>query len=602
MSKIDRDFDYIKINLASPARIKSWTKHPLQLDPEIGEVKKSETLNYRTFKPEMGGLFCERIFGPVKSWECPCGKYAGVQQKEPLICKICGVEITESRVRRHRMGYIKLATPVTHIWYARGFPSYIALILGIKRRKLNEIIYFNDIQFQDVDYSFLRLTKLRHGAKKQKLGSELIFDALNNLNLVEQARECREHYSIIKVEKRKNLIKRIRILENFITVGSHPTWMLLSVIPVLPPALRPIIQLDGGKFATADLNELYRRVINRNSRLKRFLNIYAPELIIRNEKRMLQEAVDALIDNDRREKKSVNLNNRQLKSLSDILSGKQGRFRQNLLGKRVDYSGRSVIVVGPQLKLNQCGLPYEMCCELFQPFIIQQLLKLKYANNLKSAKHLLNKKDIRVWKIVKKVVTGFPILLNRAPTLHRLGVQAFEPIIIKERAIKLHPLVCPAFNADFDGDQMAVHVPLSLTSQTESYLLMLSPNNFISPATGEPIVLPSQDMVLGANYLTNQKQIGLFGNHNYFSNMDDVVAAYNCTKIKLHSSIWLRFNGKIETSETPEIIKKIELPNESVIEIYNDRQICYDSNRNIITQYILTTPGRVLFNQIIYSV
>ena len=362
-----------------------------------------------------------------------------------------------------------------------------------------------------------------------------------------------------------------------------------------------MVQLEGGRFATSDLNELYRRVLNRNNRLKRFFKIYAPEIIIRNEKRMLQEAVDGLIDNGRREKKSVGLNNRPLRSLSDILSGKQGRFRQNLLGKRVDYSGRSVIITGPELKLNQCGLPYEMVCELFQPFIIQHLLKLGYASNMKTAKQLINEKDLRVWSIVKIVIEGFPVFLNRAPTLHRLGIQAFEPILVDGRAIKLHPLVCAAFNADFDGDQMAVHIPLSLTAQAESYLLMLSPNNFISPATGEPIVVPSQDMVLGTYYLTSENQPGLLGHSQYFANLEDVILAYNCNKLHLHASIWLRFNNDVQYSYKSKLIKSIKLPNQTTIDIYTNYQIRRDKFGKIIAKYILTTPGRVIFNELLYS-
>jgi DNA-directed RNA polymerase subunit beta' len=600
MIKTDQDFDYIKINLASPKRIKSWAKSLHRINPNAGEVTKSETINYRTFKPEMGGLFCERIFGPVKSWECHCGKYRRVRQ-EVLICERCGVEITEARVRRHRMGYIQLDTPVAHIWFVKGFPSYISLMLGIKRRQLNEVIYFNEVNFRNFEDNLLILLNIVYRNKQPKLGAELIFDLLDGLDLKKTAHHSRDIYSTAPAAKRKNIMKRIRILENFIATDSNPTWMLLTIIPVLPPGLRPMVQLEGGRFATSDLNELYRRVINRSNRLKRFFDIYAPEIIIRNEKRMLQEAVDALIDNGRREKKAVGLNSRPLKSLSDILSGKQGRFRQNLLGKRVDYSGRSVIVVGPELKLNQCGLPYEMACELFQPFVIQRLLKLGYASNMKTAKRLVSEKNIRVWDTLKIVLAGFPIFLNRAPTLHRLGIQAFEPIIVDGNAIKLHPLVCPAFNADFDGDQMAVHIPLSLMAQAESYLLMLSPNNFISPATGEPIVLPSQDMVLGAHYLTAQNQLALVGNYHYFANMADVTLAYNCNKVELHTSIWLRFNGKIKTSETALLIKKIKLSDCSTIEIYHNYQIRYDSNKKLLTQYILTTPGRVLFNQLIHS-
>lgn len=601
MTKINESFDYIRISLASPERIKQWTRRTLGNETSMGEVIKSETINYRTFKPEMGGLFCERIFGPVKSWECHCGKYRRIRQ-EVFVCERCGVEVTESRVRRHRMGYIKLESPVAHIWYVKGFPSYISIILGIKRQKLNEIVYFNEIDFRKFDDELLNLVKQTYGSKKPRLGAELIFDLLNGYDLKKTSLQCRAAYlTASSLEAKKKLIRRIRILESFLATNSNPTWMLLSIVPVLPPDLRPMVQLEGGRFATSDLNELYRRVINRNNRLKRFFDIFAPEIIIRNEKRMLQEAVDALIDNGRREKKAVGLNNRPLKSLSDILSGKQGRFRQNLLGKRVDYSGRSVIIVGPELKLNQCGLPYEMACELFQPFIINRLLKQGYASNMKTAKRLIYSRDVRVWEALKSVLIGFPIFLNRAPTLHRLGIQAFEPIIVDGRAIKLHPLVCPAFNADFDGDQMAVHVPLSITAQAEAYLLMLSPNNFISPATGEPIVLPSQDMVLGTHYLTSRNRPNLIGNHHYFSDMSDVIFAYNCSKVELHSSIWLRYTGIVQNVQDSSLLEKIVLDDASTLEIYDDCQIRRSSEGNVITKYILTTPGRVLFNQLIHS-
>ena len=600
MTKFNESFDYIKINIASPERIKQWACHTLRDDPTNGEVTKSETINYRTFKPEMGGLFCERIFGPVKSWECHCGKYKRIRQ-QVLVCERCGVEVIESRVRRHRMGYIQLEYPVAHIWYVRGFPSYLSLLLGIKRRELKEIIYFNEINFRQFDNKLLNWAKNVYGNKKPRAGAELIFDLLNSLDLEKVIEESRLAYRLAATSDKEKIIKRVRILENFIATKSNPTWMLLSVIPVLPPGLRPMVQLEGGRFATSDLNELYRRVINRNNRLKRFFAIYAPEIIIRNEKRMLQEAVDALIDNGHREKKAVGLNNRPLKSLSDILSGKQGRFRQNLLGKRVDYSGRSVIVVGPELKLNQCGLPYEIACELFQPFLIQRLIQLGHAGNMKIAKRLIQEKDIRIWEGLQNVLDGFPIFLNRAPTLHRLGIQAFEPIIVDGRAIKLHPLVCPAFNADFDGDQMAIHVPLSIDAQAESYLLMLGPNNFMSPATGEPILLPSQDMVLGSHYLTSQNRHSLTDNHRYFANMDSVLQAYHCNKVALHSTIWLRVASQIQTSAKPILLDSVFLEDRSVLYVYNDRQIRKKAGDTIVT-YILTTPGRVLFNNLLNSV
>jgi DNA-directed RNA polymerase subunit beta' len=599
MSKFNESFDYIKINLASPLRMKQWTS---QKDLNAGEVTKSETIHYRTLQPEMGGLFCERIFGPSNSWECYCGKYKRIRQKI-LICERCGVEVTDSRVRRHRMGYIELVYPVAHTWYVRGFPSYISLLLGIKRRSLKETLYFSAVNSrQSADKEFIHLTQHLYKNKKPKAGAELIFDLLKNLNLKEIVEECRSVYSASSAWHKKSIIKRIRITESFIATKSNPTWMILSVIPVLPPGLRPMVQLEGGRFATSDLNELYRRVINRNNRLKRFFSIYAPEIIIRNEKRMLQEAVDALIDNGRREKKAVGLNTRPLKSLSDILAGKQGRFRQNLLGKRVDYSGRSVIIVGPELKLNQCGIPYEIACELFQPFIIQRLLKLGYASNMRIAKQLIQQTDSRIWDVLKSVLSGFPIFLNRAPTLHRLGIQAFEPIIVEGKAIKLHPLVCPAFNADFDGDQMAIHVPLSIEAQAESYLLMLGPNNFMSPATGEPILLPSQDMVLGSHYLTAQNHFYAKGNHLYFANMEELVLAYECNKVELHSSIWLRFHGIVETNDVSRLLKKVILPDGSILQIYNDSQIRKNKKGETIVKYILTTPGRVLFNKLIHSI
>jgi|TARA_B110000208_G_scaffold188972_1_gene249671 DNA-directed RNA polymerase subunit beta' len=601
MVKFDESFDYIKINLASPERIKHWAKSGLNNGLHNGHVTKAETINYRTFKPEMGGLFCEKIFGPVKSWECHCGKYKRIRQLV-LVCERCGVEVTEARVRRHRMGYINLKYPVAHIWYVRGFPSYISLLLGVKRRELKEIIYFNEINFDRIDSDLLNWVKRTYGNKKPRSGAELIFDLLSSLDLNSAVDECRSSYKSASVSDKENLIKRIRVLENFIATKSNPTWMLLSVIPVLPPGLRPMVQLEGGRFATSDLNELYRRVINRNNRLKRFFVIYAPAIIIRNEKRMLQEAVDALIDNGRREKKAVGLNNRPLKSLSDILSGKQGRFRQNLLGKRVDYSGRSVIIVGPDLKLNQCGLPYEIACELFQPFIINRVIELNYASNMKMAKRLIQQKDIQVWEVLKNVLSGFPIFLNRAPTLHRLGIQAFEPVLVEGRAIKLHPLVCPAFNADFDGDQMAIHVPLSIDAQAEAYLLMLGPNNFMSPATGEPILLPSQDMVLGSHYLTSKNRLNTQVKHHYFASVDDVLLAYNCNKIEMHAPIWLRFSGINDTEDEPTLLSSNFLPDGSVLYLFNDRQIRKDKKGDILVCYILTTPGRTLFNNLIHSV
>ena len=612
---MEDNFDYIRINLASPERVKYWAQNPndIYVNRDNSEVISPETINYRTLKPEIGGLFCERIFGPVKNWECSCGKYNKLRQQEVLKCEVCGVDVTESRVRRYRMGYIELTYPVAHIWYVRGFPSYMAIILGMKKSDLIEIVYFNHIEV--TESSLKNFAEGAYGDINTPAGTELLFHLLQSVDLQKTADDCRDEYIQMLTEAgeitensektemiKRRLLKRIRILENFIATNTDPTWMLLPLIPVLPPALRPMVPLESGRLATSDLNELYQRVIHRNIRLTRFCDTYAPEIIIRNEKRMLQEAVDALIDNARREKKAVNLNNRPLRSLSDILSGKQGRFRQNLLGKRVDYSGRSVIVVGPELRLNQCGLPYEMACELFQPFIIRELFKKGHTRNLKMAQKWIKEKDIKIWGIMKKIMKGFPIFLNRAPTLHRLGIQAFEPIIVSGRAIKLHPLVCPAFNADFDGDQMAVHIPLSIMAKTEAYLLMLSTNNFLSPATGEPIILPSQDMVLGMHYLTSQKQTQLLGNHNYFSNKEDVILAYNCGKLKLHSSIWLRDMVNFENSKQSILLNTIILPDFSVLYRYNDYQIRRSYSGEILVKYILTTPGRVLFNNLIYSI
>ena len=597
MTKFNESFDYIKINIASPERIKQWACHTLRDDPTNGEVTKSETINYRTFKPEMGGLFCERIFGPVKSWECHCGKYKRIRQ-QVLVCERCGVEVTESRVRRHRMGYIQLEYPVAHIWYVRGFPSYLSLLLGIKRRELKEIIYFNEINFRQFDNKLLNWAKNVYGNKKPRAGAELIFDLLNSLDLEKVIEESRLAYRLAATSDKEKIIKRVRILENFIATKSNPTWMLLSVIPVLPPGLRPMVQLEGGRFATSDLNELYRRVINRNNRLKRFFAIYAPEIIIRNEKRMLQEAVDALIDNGKRGRAVVGLNNRPLKSLSDIIEGKQGRFRQNLLGKRVDYSGRSVIIVGPELKLNQCGLPREMAIELFQPFVIHRLIYDGLINNIKAAKNIIQNNEALAWEILAQVMEGHPIFLNRAPTLHRLGIQAFEPILVEGRAIKLHPLVCPAFNADFDGDQMAVHIPLCLEAQTEARLLMLAPNNFLSPATGDPILTPSQDMVLGCYYLTANNPSQQKKHEPYFSDFEDAILAYQQAQINLHTFIWVRFNGKIE-DEDNQSFKKIVTENYTV-QISNNVQIKESLTENSFTKYIRTTPGRILLNEIFH--
>ncbi|HBB31575.1 MAG TPA: DNA-directed RNA polymerase subunit gamma, partial [Cyanobacteria bacterium UBA9273] len=463
-------FDYVKIGIASPDRIRQWGERTLPNGQVVGEVTKPETINYRTLKPEMDGLFCERIFGPAKDWECHCGKYKRVRHRG-IVCERCGVEVTESRVRRHRMGYIKLAAPVAHVWYLKGIPSYLSILLDMPLRDVEQIVYFNayvvlnpgnaanltykqlltEDQWLEIEDQIYSEDSELNGVEVG-IGAEALQRLLQDVDLDGEAEKLREEIATAKGQKRAKLIKRLRVIDNFIATGSQPDWMVLTVIPVIPPDLRPMVQLDGGRFATSDLNDLYRRVINRNNRLARLQEILAPEIIVRNEKRMLQEAVDALIDNGRRGRTVVGANNRALKSLSDIIEGKQGRFRQNLLGKRVDYSGRSVIVVGPNLKIHQCGLPREMAIELFQPFVIHRLIGQGLVNNIKAAKKLIQRGDSTVWEVLEEVIAGHPVLLNRAPTLHRLGIQSFEPILVEGRAIQLHPLVCPAFNADFDGD------------------------------------------------------------------------------------------------------------------------------------------------------
>lgn len=684
-----KEFDYIKIKLASPFRILQWSNRRLPNGQFVGEVQKSETINYRTFKPEMDGLFCERIFGPSKSLECACGKYKRVRY-EGLICERCGVELTESRVRRHRMGYINLIYPVTHVWYINSRPNFMALLLEveeyekkidttyttysekcnkceglklttstivdlwderIKRIKLASLAYFiaeDETSFyglhwdlqqyrrsRELGYSgyplkpYPKPQNRRYSTPKYLLrstpnfliGAPLIKRELEKLNLRSEIFRMRyfilvctkvlnkeepiyseskwfrkwEQQRIYKI--REQAIKRIRILENLVGTGSRPDWMILTILPVIPPALRPMIQLEGGRFATSDLNELYRRIITRNNRLLRLLEIDAPQLIIRNEKRLLQEAVDTLIDNGKRGKIALSANNRPLKSLSDIIKGKHGRFRQNLLGKRVDYSGRSVIVVGPSLKLNQCGLPYEMARELFQPFIIRELINQGLASNMKIAKNLIQQNEAIIDSVLEKVLKSHPIFLNRAPTLHRLGIQAFEPILVQGRAIKLHPLVCSAFNADFDGDQMAVHIPLSLEAQAECYMLMLAPYNFLSPANGEPIIMPSQDMVLGCYYLTVNNIPGLLGSSHYFADLNDIILAYNQNKIELHSTIWLRLEKKQKPIEP--VLKRVTLNDHTVIEYYENDQVRKSEDGEVLAQYIKTTTGRAILNYII---
>ncbi len=614
-------FDYVKIGLASPERIRQWGERTLPNGQVVGEVTKPETINYRTLKPEMDGLFCERIFGPAKDWECHCGKYKRVRHRG-IVCERCGVEVTESRVRRHRMGFIKLAAPVAHVWYLKGIPSYISILLDMPLRDVEQIVYFNAyvvlspgnadtlsykqllsedqwLEIEDQLYSEdSELSGIEVG-----IGAEALSRLLSDINLEAQAEQLREEIGNAKGQKRAKLIKRLRVIDNFIATGSKPDSMVMTVIPVIPPDLRPMVQLDGGRFATSDLNDLYRRVINRNNRLARLQEILAPEIIVRNEKRMLQEAVDALIDNGRRGRTVVGANNRPLKSLSDIIEGKQGRFRQNLLGKRVDYSGRSVIVVGPKLQIHQCGLPREMAIELFQPFVIHRLIRGGLVNNIKAAKKLIQRGDPSVWDVLEEVIEGHPVMLNRAPTLHRLGIQAFEPILVDGRAIQLHPLVCPAFNADFDGDQMAVHVPLSLESQAEARLLMLASNNILSPATGRPIVTPSQDMVLGCYYLTADNPQAQKGAERYFASLDDAIMAYEQQQVDLHAKVWVRFDGQVETQE-PETkpLQEERFSDGTVNKQYKERRTREDAAGNLISQFIRTTPGRIIYNKAIQEV
>ena len=795
MVKVEKEFNYIKIKLASPSRILQWSNRRLPNGQFVGEVQKSETINYRSFRPEMGGLFCERIFGPSKNLECACGKYKRVRY-DGLICERCGVELTESRVRRHRMGHINLIYPVTHVWYTNSRPNYMALLLEveqcekrldtglfyeypdifelmsrdlpflknstskqiltniqeytnilqhnlsnnnkekkvnfkqkrqilksrinrdyfsissskvefnkhlngkkkslkqclnilqsdpsstlkiskifqeesrkkfaiksgkvnlrdnrIKRIKLASLAYFiaeDEVSFYGLhwDLQYFRRSRefgftgypLKPYPKPQNrrrntpkyllrttpnylIGAVLIKKELERLDINKEILKTRKFITICSkvllkdkltyncskwfrkweyqriYKLRDQSIKRVRILENLQATGSNPSWMIITILPVIPPALRPMIQLEGGRFATSDLNELYRRIITRNNRLLRLLEIDAPQLIIRNEKRMLQEAVDTLIDNGKRGKIALSANNRPLKSLSDIIKGKHGRFRQNLLGKRVDYSGRSVIVVGPTLKLNQCGLPYEMAIELFQPFIIRELINQGLASNMKIAKNVIQQNVPSIDSVLEKVLSNHPIFLNRAPTLHRLGIQAFEPILVQGRAIKLHPLVCSAFNADFDGDQMAVHIPISFESQAECYMLMLAPYNFLSPANGEPIIMPSQDMVLGCYYLTLNNIKNLLGCNHYFANLEDVISAYYQDKVELHATIWVRYEDTILDSQT--LLRTTLLQDNSYLEYYENLQIRKDVDSKVIVQYIQTTPGRVILNYTIHNI
>nr|YP_009511670.1 RNA polymerase b'-subunit [Melanthalia intermedia]AXI97547.1 RNA polymerase b'-subunit [Melanthalia intermedia] len=623
MTKFEHRFDYVKISLASPDKIRSWGERVLPNGQIVGEITKPETINYRTLKPEMDGLFCERIFGPVKDWECHCGKYKRFRYKG-VVCERCGVEVTESRVRRHRMAYIELAAPVTHVWYLKGTTSYIALALDLTVKELEKIVYFHSyVVINPGSYNSLINKQLLEGYEwrilEEKLypkssnllgievsiGAEAIDKLLRNIDLKTMSESLREdslkppRISKNPSAKFSKKMKRLRLLENFLATGASLSWMVLSVIPVIPPDLRPMVQLDGGRFATADLNEFYRRIINRNNRLARLKAILAPEIIIRNEKRMLQEAVDSLMDNGRRGRTVIGANNRPLKSLSDIIEGKQGRFRQNLLGKRVDYSGRSVIVVGPNLKLHQCGLPREMALELFQPFVIHRLILQGLVNNIKAAKKVIQKNESIAWTVLEEVIHGHPVLLNRAPTLHRLGIQAFEPILVEGRAIKLHPLVCPAFNADFDGDQMAVHIPLSLEAQAEARLLMLAPHNFLSPATGQPILMPSQDMVLGCYYLTTYNPSVNQPYSQYFSSLEDVLMAYRQNKIDLHSLIWVRFHGRIDSLCNDSVTIRKSDAYGVITEVFPDKIAKFNKNNQLIVQYMRTTVGRILLNKVI---
>jgi DNA-directed RNA polymerase subunit beta' len=566
------NFEYMKIGLASPEKIRSWS---------YGEVKKPETINYRTLKPEKDGLFCERIFGPTKDWECHCGKYKRVRYKG-VVCDRCGVEVTRAKVRRERMGHIELAAPVSHIWYFKGIPSRMGLVLDMSPRALEEVIYFASYVVTDPGDTPLEkkqlLSEKEYRAYREKygqsfqasMGAEAIKKLLQDIDLEKEVEALKEELKTAQGQRRARTIKRLEVLEAFRNSGNDPAWMVLDVLPVIPPELRPMVQLDGGRFATSDLNDLYRRVINRNNRLKRLLDLGAPNIIVQNEKRMLQEAVDALIDNGRRGRPVTGPGNRPLKSLSHMLKGKQGRFRQNLLGKRVDYSGRSVIVVGPNLKMYQCGLPKEMALELFKPFVMKELVERGLAHNIKSAKRKIERVHPEVWDVLESVIKEHPVLLNRAPTLHRLGIQAFEPTLVEGRAIRLHPLVCTAYNADFDGDQMAVHVPLSAEAQAEARLLMLAAQNILNPKDGKPVVTPSQDMVLGNYYLTMERE-GAIGEGMVFKDTDEALLAYHNGYVHLHSRIAIHAGS---------------LKNETFTEEQNNK-------------LLITTVGKLIFNEIL---
>ena len=566
-----QDFDEIRISIASPEKIRSWS---------YGEVKKPETINYRTFKPERDGLFCAKIFGPIKDYECLCGKYKRMKHRG-IVCEKCGVEVIQSKVRRERMGHIELAAPVAHIWFLKSLPSRIGLLLDMTLKEIERILYFENYVVIEPGLTPLERHETltedgynraidEHGADSftAGIGAEAIRGILSELDLEEERVTIRTGISETNSEaKRKKLVKRLKLVESFISSGNRPEWMIFEVIPVLPPELRPLVPLDGGRFATSDLNDLYRRVINRNNRLKRLLELRAPDIIVRNEKRMLQEAVDALFDNGRRGRIITGANKRPLKSLADMLKGKQGRFRQNLLGKRCDYSGRSVIVVGPELMLHQCGIPKKMALELFKPFIYARLEAYAMATTIKAAKRMVERERPEIWDILEEVIREHPVLLNRAPTLHRLGIQAFEPVLIEGKAIQLHPLVCAAFNADFDGDQMAVHVPLSLEAQLEARVLMMSTNNILSPANGKPVIVPTQDIVLGLYYQTYSRG-GLTGDGKAFGMVSEIKQALEMGAVHLHAEI----KAGIKT---------------------------YDDTGNEVTLLADTTPGRMLLSEIL---
>src|SRR5712675_1479832 len=550
-------FDSIKIGLASPEMVRAWS---------YGEVRKPETINYRTFKPERDGLFCAKIFGPVKDYECLCGKYKRLKHRG-VVCEKCGVEVTQSKVRRERMGHIELASPTAHIWFLKSLPSRIGLMLDMTLREIERVMYFESIE--------------EHGDEfDARMGAEAVHELLKSMDLPSEIVKVREDMANTNSEtKIKRLSKRLKLIEAFMESGNKPEWMVLTVLPVLPPDLRPLVPLDGGRFATSDLNDLYRRVINRNNRLRRLLELNAPDIIVRNEKRMLQEAVDALLDNGRRGRAITGTNKRPLKSLADMIKGKQGRFRQNLLGKRVDYSGRSVIVVGPTLRLHQCGLPKKMALELFKPFIYSRLQMLGSASTIKAAKKMVEREEPEVWDVLEEVIREHPVMLNRAPTLHRLGIQAFEPVLVEGKAIRIHPLVCTAFNADFDGDQMDVHIPLSPEAQIEASVLMLSSNNILSPAHGAPIAIPSQDVVLGIYYLTKSKP-GAKGEGRAFGMTEEVILALESGEVELLTPIRLRYDGEV-----------IDLT-----AAYDDQDVPHAEPVMMKRQFINTTVGRVIFN------